>query len=393
MIIVHDMDELFDKRGTVGARLEIILRDKGITKYSFCSDVGISRPTLNKLLSGEVTNKATFTNHMNKILHHLDTTPAGIMENIKNPYIKLRSMLKALRKNADDIFKATAIAPERLIVIESGSEAKMSELRDIALALNTGVKSILGENTFSPSISMLSYFLEESEAGGFSEASGFWGHVGIRPSNATEYHWYPINSVTRNKILRTANKDFLVVPCMNNLLLLVNTRKTGNIILLDEACDEPANTNWDPSISCGEIPPVIYESLDDYLMQMDSEGIQPEDFSPMFLDSIKSIIESQKWDEDRIYEITSSINVIQNDGKTFRSSIDCNGSNSLLDEVETLYNFDGELIEGGLQFYTDFNGAQVFVNIDLISIVELPLAQVEMALYSANEESLSKYEE
>lgn len=390
---MHDMDELFDKRGTVGARLEIILRDKGITKYSFCSDVGISRPTLNKLLSGEVTNKATFTNHMNKILHHLDTTPAGIMENIKNPYIKLRSMLKALRKNADDIFKATAIAPERLIVIESGSEAKMSELRDIALALNTGVKSILGENTFSPSISMLSYFLEESEAGGFSEASGFWGHVGIRPSNATEYHWYPINSVTRNKILRTANKDFLVVPCMNNLLLLVNTRKTGNIILLDEACDEPANTNWDPSISCGEIPPVIYESLDDYLMQMDSEGIQPEDFSPMFLDSIKSIIESQKWDEDRIYEITSSINVIQNDGKTFRSSIDCNGSNSLLDEVETLYNFDGELIEGGLQFYTDFNGAQVFVNIDLISIVELPLAQVEMALYSANEESLSKYEE
>ena len=60
---------------------------------------------------------------------------------------------------------------------------------------------------------------------------------------------------------------------MNNKLLYVNLENIKQFLLLDEACDAPGFTNWDHKISCGEIPAVFYEALDDYF-EYDDEALR-----------------------------------------------------------------------------------------------------------------------
>lgn len=67
-----NFDELFEQRNLVASKLKDCIRDKGFTKVSFASKVGISRPTLDKLLKGSVDNKSTFDRHLQKILKILN---------------------------------------------------------------------------------------------------------------------------------------------------------------------------------------------------------------------------------------------------------------------------------------------------------------------------------
>ena len=67
-------DELFEQRKLVALKLKDCIRDKGFTKFSFAQKAGISRPTLDKLLSGSVENKSTFDRHLKKIMGLLNMT-------------------------------------------------------------------------------------------------------------------------------------------------------------------------------------------------------------------------------------------------------------------------------------------------------------------------------
>lgn len=67
-------DDLFEQRILVAEKLKICIRDKGYTKVSFSKKTGISRPTLDRLLSGTVDNKNTFERHLQKILPVLKVT-------------------------------------------------------------------------------------------------------------------------------------------------------------------------------------------------------------------------------------------------------------------------------------------------------------------------------
>ncbi|OWZ83360.1 helix-turn-helix domain-containing protein [Natranaerobius trueperi] len=58
---------LFENRKTVGRKLWLVIKDNGYTKSSFSKLTGISRPTLNKLIDGDINNLATFENHLQKI--------------------------------------------------------------------------------------------------------------------------------------------------------------------------------------------------------------------------------------------------------------------------------------------------------------------------------------
>lgn len=66
------LDMLFEKRILLAEKLKNCIRDSGYTKVSFCKKTDISRPTLDRLLSGTVDNKSTFEKHLQKILTVLD---------------------------------------------------------------------------------------------------------------------------------------------------------------------------------------------------------------------------------------------------------------------------------------------------------------------------------
>lgn len=384
---MYDIDELFDKRAAIGSKLEDILLKQGITKAKFCANAGVSRPTLDKLLSGNITNKVNFINHMEKVLRCLSMTPDMLMGNIQNPYIKAKSLRNALRIKINEICNTTGISPERLREIESGADATMAELRDIALCLGVGVKSIRGENIFIPQVSMLADIIQLSDGENENNVSGFWGHIGIRPSHSKEYLWYPITKSTRSLVYRMQNKERMVVPCMDNKLLYLNIRNVNSIVLLDDACDSPGFANWDSSVNCGEIPQVVYESLEDYFYYADS-GIIPDSdkFSPKFIMVMKQIIGDKKWNDDMIGEIIDIITIHYTDGEVVKTFIDFNSSEQISGEVEMIYNFEEYVSGERFLVYTDFNGAEIMINTDNVSIIELPLAQVEVAISNFNDE-------
>jgi transcriptional regulator with XRE-family HTH domain len=65
-------DDLFEQRNLAGVKLKGLIKEKGYTKVSFAKVSDISRPTLDKLLKGEIDNKSTFNKHFYKILATLD---------------------------------------------------------------------------------------------------------------------------------------------------------------------------------------------------------------------------------------------------------------------------------------------------------------------------------
>lgn len=67
-------DLLFEQRTLVAEKLKSCIRDMGYTKISFAKKIDISRPTLDKLLSGTIDNKSTFDKHLQKVLLVLEMT-------------------------------------------------------------------------------------------------------------------------------------------------------------------------------------------------------------------------------------------------------------------------------------------------------------------------------
>jgi predicted transcriptional regulator len=65
-------DDLFEQRNLVADKLKDCIRERGFTKVSFAKRAEISRPTLDKLLNGDIDNKSTFDKHLQKILSALD---------------------------------------------------------------------------------------------------------------------------------------------------------------------------------------------------------------------------------------------------------------------------------------------------------------------------------
>jgi predicted transcriptional regulator len=74
-----NFDDLFNQRSLVGTKLKNCLKERGYTKVSFAQESDISRPTLDKLLSGEINNQSTFNKHLNKILSTLNLSAEELL--------------------------------------------------------------------------------------------------------------------------------------------------------------------------------------------------------------------------------------------------------------------------------------------------------------------------
>ena len=107
---MYELGDLFDMRSVVGAKLEEALLERGYSKSKFCKMCGISRPTLDKILSGNLTSKANFEKHLSKALDALSMTPDMLLGNAKNVYTKAREIRTILHVQEEDIAKATSIS-------------------------------------------------------------------------------------------------------------------------------------------------------------------------------------------------------------------------------------------------------------------------------------------
>jgi predicted XRE-type DNA-binding protein len=80
LVKLYLIDLLFERRKKVGENILNIIKDNGYTKSSFSRIVDLSRPTLDKLINGEIDNKATFTTHMQKIIENQKINETELLE-------------------------------------------------------------------------------------------------------------------------------------------------------------------------------------------------------------------------------------------------------------------------------------------------------------------------
>ena len=73
-------DELFEMRKLTGIKLKDYISGNGFTKVSFCKKAEISRPTLDKILNGEIDSKSSFDKHLNKIFTSLGIGPDTLIK-------------------------------------------------------------------------------------------------------------------------------------------------------------------------------------------------------------------------------------------------------------------------------------------------------------------------
>ena len=377
----YNLEDLFDKRSVVGARLEDLLVEKSVTKAGFCKECGISRPTLDKLLAGSISSKANFEKHMKKILSVLSITPDYLLGNVKNAYSRVREIRNVLNIKQERIAQSTSISSDRLHAIEAGDDASVAELREIALCLRTGTRCIDNSYFFYPQMSIMDNYICFDSDNTASHLSGFWGHIGVLPKNSKEYLWYPITRYHAELIRENINNNRTVVPCMNNKVLYLNMNQIDSIILLSDDCEPPVFANWDPSVGEGKIPLVIYEVLDD----MDYENDVPEDLmSPAFKNDIKNYIEENSLTEEKIFDLTAKMTVRFSDGKDIKYYPDYISNDSLFEEIRSIYLYGDEENEKYVGFTDD--EVEIMINTDNISMIELPLLKVEEAIIKGYED-------
>ena len=220
MTDMYDIEDLFDKRCVIGANLEQILEERNYTKAELCKKAGVSRPTLDKLLAGTLTSKTNYEKHISKILDCLSINPDILLGNVKNEYSRTRAIRNILRISSEEIAQATGITLSRLKEIESGEKASIAELRDVAICLSVSVSCLLGLNFFEPQIATLDDCIRYNKLSEMENLSGFWGHVGILLNNIDKFLWFPITGSVRESIYNAMNDDKIVIPCMNNKVLL-----------------------------------------------------------------------------------------------------------------------------------------------------------------------------
>ena len=381
---MYTIDDLFESRSVVGAILENIMTTCNYTKKAFSEKTGISRPTLNKLLSGNISNMSTYKKHIAKILNVLNTTPDILLGKVPNRHNRINSFRELLKLKESDIVKSTGISLARLKELEAGSNANISELRDIAANLFTDTKSILGANYFQPQAAIMGDYIQSNEEQSYSEC-GFWGHIGILLSHCTDYLWFPITTKTRQSIYESMNDKFILVQCMNNKLILLNMDNIQNIILLDEAIDQPGFTNWDNNVDCGDIPFVAYEALDDYISyKLDPDLSVSTIMSEKFINFMDSLFDTETENNDyyKLYYMANGIKLHYKDGHILETIMDCDNSPNLLSTIMSVYEFsDLGLEEKNIVFETE-DSIEMIVNLDHISAIELPMAKIEDAICS-----------
>ena len=385
---MDEIDILFDNRSVVGARLEKLLGERAYTKSGFCKECGISRPTLDKILSGTIGSMTNYEKHMRKILNRLSITPEMLIGDSSKAHSRTRQLRTLLNIKKEEIAAAIEISVDRLDDIEAGEPMTNAELRDIALYLGTSTSCIMSSNVFYPQTTALSDFINEIDDEG-AELSGYWGHLGVMPLGSTEYSWYPITRYEASEIEYSLKGKQAVVPCMNHKLLYFNLEKIKSIVLLDDACDPPAYYNWDHSIGEGEIPLVVYEVLVDYYSRERDENINAE-YSPKLQSLLDRLIEEKKWTDDQIYDLTSGIKIRYADGDVFNNLIELGNSSELFTVVNDLYTMKDAGNTDKYVSFTDWNGAVTYINTGEVAIIEMPLVGVEKKIMDDFEEWLEE---
>lgn len=390
---MYEIKDLFDKRSIVGAKLEHILKQEGYTKTAFCKAAEISRPTLDKILSGGLTNKTNYEKHIRKILRCLKLSPDSLVGGDACRETRVRQLRSMMRMSTEEVSKETEISLARLQEIEAGEKASLAELRDIALCLAVSVRTLQGEYFFEPQIAILQGILENRSGKAEDADCGFWGHLGILLKGRNDHLWFPITQSTRDLIIKTMENERMIIPCMNNKVLYLYMPNIKEMILNDFDCDTPSFVNWDSEVDAGNIPLVVYEALEDYLYSV-GDSMEEELLSKGFVDYLERLTVHRRWSEDTMATMLNTSEIYYTDGMIRPLNIDFGlGVENLSGEIEYIYDFQNTEFADDIICVTEETGNIITFNVKNISMIQMPLVPLEDAIVKVRQQEQQRYQE
>lgn len=385
----YTIDNLFNCKEVAGCRLERFINANKHEKSKICTGTGISRAELDKVLNGEVTSKTNFDKYILKLLEFFDLTPDVLMGGVDNPYTNQKQLRKALNIDLEHLNQKSGVSVEELGKIEAGENVPLAKLRDVALCLGTGVRGVLGDGYFQTQIAHMGCYVENDPTT-IRSPGGFWGHLGILVKGHPKFIWFPITMYTRNMIYQNSKVEYMVVPCMDNSLLLINCKNIEELVLLDEDCNQPADMDWDCKVSCGEVPAVVYEAFDDYMSCKYSKG-KPDkyDISGTLLAALDGFVAKQELEPETFEYELNSVTVMLASGRTIKHGIYCGNNSNLTLMVKCIYE-TGELMGETVVTFEDGNEAEILINIENVSMIKLPLAMIDDMITEECKEMISE---
>lgn len=368
-------EDLFEQRRLVGTKLFQLMNEKETTRTEICEKANVSKPTFNKLLNGELSNRGNFYKHLDKVLEYLDIEYDEFVYSIKAN--NLKKIIEYKGESVEEISHMTDIEQSRLQQIIDGEEATLSEYRDIAFVLETSIKAIQGREQFE--IQVADYELFHRIRGDkYEDIGSFWKTLGILLNGCDDYLWFPVTNLVLDNLNAARTQKWLVLPCMGNKVLLINRAHVKEMIFVDEADMGPAGYDWDTIEAVAFIPQVIIESLDDYILK-DFAALPSSEASDKFKETMDLYFEKYGWNEDEIYRLSRYSTVYFADGSNRVEGIDLSGSERVLDIIDEVFFWRFDEIDKLIQYY-DMEGSIYLINADNVAMMEFPLAELESAM-------------
>lgn len=189
--------------------------------------------------------------------------------------------------------------------------------------------------------------------------------------------WFPITVFTQNLVYRNSGNEFMVIPCMDNSLLIINNKNIKEIAFLDDCCDAPNNMDWNYSVNSGEIPPVIYETFDDYYGYKEyGESLAKCNISSKFAMIMDNFVTKNNIDLDKFYHKLNSITVMYDDGIVKEHQFEYFEDCELFSDIRCLYEM-GDFLGKSMLSFEDSDEMNVLINMENVSMVKLPLTKTE----------------
>ena len=200
--------------------------------------------------------------------------------------------------------------------------------------------------------------------------------------------WCTTNSNTRKMIYKGIDEELMVIPCMNNKVLFLNMSNIEDITLSDFDADTPSGKNWDEHVSCGEIPLVVYEALEDYEENSQVTLYNDTENSTELYKYLMEYVRKNGWTEEDIFQLLNTSVFYYLDGRKKSTIIDFyQDSDDIIETIEMVYGYDFTDIEQNFMFYIDAHDeTENFVNLKGISMMELPLLKVEEEIFRRNDQ-------
>lgn len=374
---------LYHKKDLVGKRVEEIITQKGLTKLQVCKEAGLSRPTLDKLIDGDIRNERNFYKHLSLLLRYFKMSSEQLLTKTK---VSSNKSKEDYNLRIEGLVENTGITEKRLDEINQGSPMTAEEMQELALYFNTSIRGLDNQHYFENQKRAKIYQMCGTVDAEYENE--IWGYVEIQLTNSKVAIAYPITEFTRDMIKWQWDMDhpYIVIPCLKNKLLYVNKKHVKSMKLMDE----------ETAFSCGykphkEEPLVMYEVYKKILGMTEKERANQLNLTRLEKE-ILELLENEEINEKEMRDKISKTTIDFSDLSRKEVYIDFTKEENLSHNILRVYEWGRSSIEQSL-FYTTENGELFYDNASQVAIIEMPLLQVEEAIIKNTESGLPETEE